>query len=51
MDRGVTWYGMVWQSEMVLCDTLVSYLETTFMKGSADAPKVSKVATQITVIS
>lgn len=23
---------------MVLCDTLVSYLETTFMKG--DAPKV-----------
>jgi len=25
---------------MVLCDTLVSYLETSFLKTSADAPKV-----------
>lgn len=28
----------LFQSEMVLCDTLVSYLETTFIK--TDAPKV-----------
>eukprot|EP00903_Cladosiphon_okamuranus_P017482 g16102.t1 len=32
-----------YESEMVLCDTLVSYLETTFLKTS-DAPKAASVA-------
>ncbi|CAM9420671.1 unnamed protein product [Ectocarpus sp. 12 AP-2014] len=33
-----------YESEMVLCDTLVSYLETTFMNVKGEAPKAAAVA-------
>eukprot|EP00752_Nemacystus_decipiens_P012546 g11112.t1 len=35
-----------YESEMVLCDTLVSYLETSFLKPSTDAPKAAVEAKQ-----